>query len=198
VGAPTPETLAPLQALLGDLTLLPDLDALAAAPPGTVDLLLLLGQLDTADDPPGLLRVLGHLLAPGALLMGVVPGNNSLPALRHAMFAADAAGGAGMAPRVHPRLEASSLAGLLSAAGFVDPVVDIDRVRLRYRRFDDLVADLRGMAATNVLQQRSRRPLGRSALQAARTSFAELGDERGTVETIELIHFTAWTAEQRG
>jgi SAM-dependent methyltransferase len=198
VGVPKGEHLAPLQRLLGEVALRPELDDLAAEPPGTVDLLLLLGQLDTADDPPGLLRVLAHLLAPGALLLGVVPGGESLPVLRQALLAADAATGAGAAPRTHPRLEASSLAGLLSAAGFVDPVVDIDRVRLRYRRFDDLVADLRGMGATNVLQQRSRRPLARPALQAARTAFAELGNERGTVETVELIHLAAWTAEQRG
>ena len=197
VGVPDGEHLAPLQPLFGNLMLLPDLDALAAEPPGTFDLLLLLGQLHTADDPPGLLRVLAHLLAPGALLLGAVPGGESLPALRQAMLAADAATGAGAAPRIHPRLEASSLAGLLSAAGFDDPVVDVDRVRLRYRRFDDLVADLRGMGGTNVLGQRSRRPLSRAALQAARSAFAKLGDERGTVETVELLHFAGWTAEQR-
>jgi SAM-dependent methyltransferase len=198
VGVPEGEHIAPLQRLLGELELRPDLDDLAAEPPGTVDLLLLLGQLDTSDDPPGLLRVLAHLLAPGALLLGVVPGGESLPVLRQAMLAADVATGAGAAPRTHPRLEASSLAGLLSAAGFVDAVVDIDRARLRYRRFDDLVADLRGMGATNVLQERSRRPLAQAALQAARAAFTRAGDERGTIETIELIHFAAWTAEQRG
>jgi hypothetical protein len=198
VGCPTSAIAEPLTFAMTGLQLLATLDDVAALEPGTTDLLLILGQLDTAENPPGVLRVLAHLLAPDALLMGVVPGNDSLPALRQAMLAADQVAGAGVAPRIHPRLEASGLAGLLSASGFLEPVVDIDRVRLRYRRLDDLVADLRGMGATNSLRQRSRRPLGRSALQAAREAFASLGDERGTVETIELIHFAAWTPQRTG
>lgn len=196
VGCPDSAVAAPLTGMLAGLEFLPGLDDVAGLEPGSTDLLILLGQLDTADDPPGILRVLAHLLAPGALLMGVVPGNDGLPALRSAMLAADQASGSGVAPRVHPRLEAAGLAGLLTANGFVEPVVDIDRVHLRYRRLDDLVADLRGMGATNSLRQRSRRALGRAALAAARSTFAALGDERGTVERIELIHFTAWLPEQ--
>lgn len=195
VGCPDPHILSPLTGMLRDPLLLGDLDDVAALEVGSTDLMILLGELHTADDPPGVLRVLSHLLAPGALLMGVVPGNDSLPALRHAMMAADRLAGSGVAPRVHPRLEAAALAGLLSASGFVEPVVDVDRIRLRYRRLDHLVADLRGMGATNSLRQRSRRPLGRTAWAAARSAFAEQGDVDGTVELIELIHFTAWVRQ---
>lgn len=195
-GCPDPAVAEPLIQICGPLQILPDLDALLELEPGETDLLILLGQLDTADDPPGVLRVLRHLLAPDALLIGVVPGNDILPALRTAMLAADRASGTGAAPRTHPRLEASAFAGLVADAGFLEPVIDIDRVRLRYRRLDDLVADLRGMGATNSLRQRSRRPLGRVALEAARAAFADLGDERGTIETLELIHFAAWTPKQ--
>jgi hypothetical protein len=139
-----------------------------------------------------MLRLLRHWLAPGALLAGVFPGNNSLPALRSTMLAADQASSGGVSPRIHPRIEASGFAGLLQDAGFAEPVVDIDRIRLRYRRFEDLVADLRGMGATNSLLSRSRQPFGKVALAAAKSAFAGLGDEGGTVETIELIHFAAW------
>jgi hypothetical protein len=198
VGCPDPALAKQVAGLLPGLRFLPELNDLASLEPESSDLLLLLGQLDTADDPPGVLRVLAHLLAPGALMLGVVPGGNSLPALRQAMAAADQASGLGAAPRVHPRLEAAALAGLLGDSGFVEPVVDIDRVRLRYRRLDDLVADLRGMGATNILAGRSRRSLARTAVHAARETFAALGDEHGTVETIELIHFTAWLRQQRG
>ena len=116
-----------------------------------------------------------------------------LPSLRSAMLAADRLGGSGVAPRVHPRIEASAVAPLLQGAGFVMPVVDIDRVRLRYRALDDLVADLRAMGATNVLASRSSKPLSRTSLAAARSEFRRLGDEAGTVETIEILNFAAWT-----
>ena len=193
VGCPAEELAEPLGPAAEQLLLAPSLDQLAEFPPESFDLLIVLGQLDTAGDLPGLLNVTRHLLAADALFVGAFPGNDTLPVLRSAMLAADRAGGRGVAPRVHPRIGASAFAGLLHAAGLELPVVDVERVRLRYRTFADLVADLRGMAATNVLAGRSRLPLARSALHAAREEFARLGDHTGTVETAELIHFAAWT-----
>jgi hypothetical protein len=105
------------------------------------------------------------------------------------MLAAD--GIAGQAsPHVHPRIEGPSLAQLLAAAGFVMPVVDVDRVELDYGSLDALVRDLRAMGATNILSTRSRRALGRSALQTARTAFLD-GAERAT-EQVEILHFAGW------
>jgi hypothetical protein len=83
---------------------------------------------------------------------------------------------------------------LLSAAGFVAPVVDVDRVQVGYASFSRLIADLRAMGATNVLNARSRRPLLRSALAAAIQTFASAGDGRRTTETFEILHFAAWTS----
>lgn len=199
IGAPDEGLAEPLAGAADQLVLAPDLDALASFPEASFDLVLVLGQLDTAEELPAVLHVLHSRLAPGGLLAGAFPGNDSLPALRRIMLAADLASGAGAAARVHPRIEASAVAPLLQQAGFVAPVVDIDRVRLRYRRFADLVSDLRGMAATNVLAGRSTRPLTRAALRAAQEEFDRLGvedgDGPGTVETVELIHFAAWSPE---
>jgi hypothetical protein len=123
--------------------------------------------------------------------MGVVPGGNGLPALREAIHAADRASG-GFAARIHPRLEASALAGLLGTAGFAEPVVDIDRVRLRYGSLRRLVADLRDHGATNVLRARSRKGLHRQAFRAAEEAFLALGNGGRTEEVVELLFFTGW------
>lgn len=196
VGCPDPSLAEPLQASVEQLLFVPTLFEIAHFPPGSFDLLMVLGELDTTDELPAVLHILRSLLAPDSLFLGAFAGNDSLPALRTAMLAADRAAGAGVSPRVHPRIEASALAPLLQDAGFVMPVVDIDRVRLRYRDFDDLVADLRGMGATNILVNRSRKPLSRVALAAAREEFRRMGDESGAVETIEILHFAAWTSNR--
>jgi hypothetical protein len=193
VGCPDPRLADPLAGAAEQMVLAPTLDDVARFPPRSFDLLLVLGQLDTANELRAVLHILRALLAEEALFVGAFPGNNSLPALRTAMLAADRAGGGGASPRVHPRVEASAVGGLLQEAGFNMPVVDIDRVRLSYRTLDDLVADLRGMGATNVLSGRSRTPLLRAALAAARAEFARLGEGGRTAETVELIHFAAWT-----
>lgn len=160
-------------------------------PEETYDLVLAIGTLDTVNDLPLALRLIGHALKPGGLLIGAVPGGETLPRLRDAMRAADAVSG-GAAPHVHPRIEPSALASLFTEAGFADPVVDVDRVSLSYRSLGDLIRDLRGMAATNVLEDRPR-SLTRAAWVAASQDFAAAGNGTRTVETVELLHFAAWT-----
>jgi hypothetical protein len=111
------------------------------------------------------------------------------------MRAADEAAGAA-APHVHPRIEPSALAGLLTEAGFADAVVDVDRVPVSYPSLERLVADLRHMGATNVLTARPRF-VGQAARNAAMHSFTAAGDGERTVETFEILHFAAWTPANR-
>ncbi len=168
------------------------ISALAEVTPGSFDLCVVIGELDTADDLPLSAAMLRHALRDDALLIGAVSGGKTLPALRAAMRAADERVGAA-APHVHPRIEAAALASLLTQAGFVDPVVDRDRVHVSYKSLGRLVADLRRMAATNVLVSRSRLPLTRDALSAANQAFAAASQDGRTTEIFELLHFAAWT-----
>ena len=163
--------------------------------PQSVDLVVALATFDTLDALPDVLMRCRILLCPDRPLIGVMAGGDSLPALRHAMRAADAArADGGASPHVHPRIEPAGIAGLLQQAGFAMPVVDVDRVRLRYASLDRLVFDLRDMGATNILARRDRRPILRSGLDAARSAFAALAAPDGhTEERIELLHFLGWT-----
>jgi SAM-dependent methyltransferase len=163
-------------------------------PSASFDLCVVIGGLDTINDLPGTLRRIGTWLKPDGLLLGVIPGGNTLPQLRGAMRAADAVAGAA-APHAHPRIEASALGHLLSGTGFVMPVVDIDRVRVAYPSLLSLVSDLRGMGATNALRSRPRF-ISRAALAAAEAHFRAAGEGGRTIETFELLHFAAWTPNQ--
>jgi len=160
-------------------------------PPEQVyDLVLAVGTLDTVNDLPLALRLLGHALQPGGLLIGAMPGGETLPRLREAMRAADLADG-GAAPHVHPRIEPAALAPLLTDAGYANPVVDIDRVRLSYAALDMLVRDLRAMGLTNVLNARPRF-IGKTGYTAAIESFSRGGSDGRITETAEILHFAAW------
>ena len=167
------------------------------AAPGTYDLIVAVGTLDTVNDLPAVLRRLRGSMRGDALLIGAIPGGDSLPILRAAMFAADRVSGPA-APRVHPRIDGPSFAGLLGACGFVMPVVDIDRVTLSYQSLDSLVADLRAMGATNLLAGRDRTAIGRAAKQAAERAFEQAGQAGRTRERIEILHFAAWTPANHG
>ena len=157
-------------------------------PAASFDLVFAVGTLDTVNDLPLALRLIRYAMADGALFLGALAGGETLPRLRQSMRAADALNG-GAAPHVHPRIEPSALSPLLDDAGFLRPVVDIDRVQVSYPSLARLVADLRAMGASNSLRLRPR-PLTRAERQAAADAFVE---GAGAVETFELVHFACWT-----
>lgn len=155
------------------------------------DLVLAIGTLDTVNDLPLALRLIRYAMLSGGLFIGAMSGADTLPRMRSAMRAADALSG-GAAPHVHPRIEPSALSPLLTDAGFLNAVVDLDRVQANYASLGRLVADLRAMAATNVLRGRAP-PLSREQFRAAAQAFAEAGDGQRTTERFEIIHFAGWT-----
>jgi NADH dehydrogenase [ubiquinone] 1 alpha subcomplex assembly factor 5 len=161
-------------------------------PPAAYNLILSIGTLDTVNDLPRVLQALRSSLARDSLLIGAMAGGETLPQLRAAMRFADQAAG-GSSPHVHPRIEAASLSPLLTACGFIMPVVDVDRVQVSYETLAGLVSDLRRMGASSILSRRSRTPLLREAKAAAEAAFRSAGNGSRTVETFEILHFAAWT-----
>lgn len=155
------------------------------------DLVIAIGTLDTVNDLPLALQLIRRAMRRDAPLLGALAGGDSLPTLRAAMIEADRATGA-IAARCHPRIEPSSLAGLLAGAGYAMPVVDVDRVVLRYASLAVLIRDLRAMAATNVLADRAP---GRGKAWAARAAFAFAAKQRDgrTEERIDILYFLAWS-----
>ena len=160
-------------------------------PTGEFDLCVAIGTFDTVNDLPRALTAIRRALAPDGLLLGALTGGNSLPQLRAAMHEADRTEGVAV-PHVHPRIDPPTLAALLAAAGFMNPVVDVDRAQVAYKSLGRLVSDLRAMGTTNILNARPRRALSRAARQAAVDAFAAAGDGTRTVETYEILHFAAW------
>jgi len=162
-------------------------------PEATYDLVLAIGTLDTVNDLPLTLRLIRYAMKRDGLLLGAMSGGDTVPQLRNAIRAADAIAGAAT-PHIHPRIEASAVAPLLETAGFVQPVVDIDKAAVTYPSFDRLIADLRTMGATNML---SARPsfVGRAARAMAARAFDASGDGSRTMETFQILHFAAWTRD---
>ena len=157
---------------------------------GGFDLIFSVGALDGVNDLPGALLLARRALRPDGLFLGAFAGAGSLGRLRRAMLAADAVED-GAAPRIHPQIDVRAAGDLLTRAGFALPVVDSQPVDVRFSALLDLVRDLRAMGATNILAERSRRPLGRLALAAAIADFDSAGDK--TVERFEILHLLGWS-----
>lgn len=155
------------------------------------DLCVTVGTLDTVNELPFALHLIRRALRPDGLLIGAIAGGDSLSTLRAALIEAGRAEGRIVA-RTHPRIGPSSLAQLLTAAGFEMPVVDVDRVTLRYRDLLSLARDLRGMAATNLLQERPPY-LSKTVARRANQAFQAFGKDGRTEEVVEILHFLGWT-----
>ena len=151
------------------------------------DLIISLGTLDTVNDLPGALVHIRNALAPGGLAIASFVGGASLGKLRRAMLEAD---GDRPAARVHPLVDNRAAPGLLQRAGWADPVVDTQRLTVRYGSLDRLVQDLREQGLGNVLAS-SAPPLNRAALAKARQAFLNQADADGRVsETFEIVTLT--------
>ena len=155
------------------------------------DLVVTVGTLDTVNRLGPALAAIRRSLLPDSLFIGALAGGDSLPALRRAMLAADRLTGPAAA-RTHPRIEPSALGALLGAAGFVMPVVDVDRVTLRYESLAALVRDLRAMGASNMLAERAA-SRGRAWAAHAAAAFAAEAVDGRTEERIDLLHFLGWS-----
>ena len=156
-------------------------------PQAGFDLIASLGTLDTVNDLPGALIHLRNALAPGGRVIAQFLGAGSLHNLRAAMLAAD---GEQPAARMHPMVDVRSAAALLQRAGWSDPVVDGRALRVSYRSLDRLVSDLRDQGLGSVLFSRSP-PLGRDALERARSAFLESAGPDGRVtESFEILTLT--------
>lgn len=73
-------------------------------------------------------------------------------------------------------------------------MVDVDIVTVRYPHMVKLMADLRAMGETNVLLERSPRPLSRPVLARAGEHYARrFADPDGRISaTFEIITLTGW------
>ena len=137
-------------------------------------------------------------LKPDGLLLAALVGGDSLSELREAFAQAESEIEGGISPRVSPFADLRELGALLQRAGFALPVVDSDKLTVRYASVFDLMRDLRRMGATNVLNERHRTPLKRATLQRLAEIYAErFADADGRVRaTFEIAWLSGWAPHE--
>ncbi|HWI87449.1 MAG TPA: methyltransferase domain-containing protein [Sphingomonas sp.] len=162
-------------------------------PPAMFDLIMSAGALDSVNDLPGALIQCRRALKPDGLFLAGFVGAGSLPKLRKALLDADQAAGGGIPQRIHPLIDVRAAGDLLMRAGFALPVADSEPLDVGYGDAVRLMADLRGMAATNILAGAAPPPITRSRLAHVVESFAEQAGSDGRVrERFELVFMTGW------
>lgn len=166
--------------------------------PSSLDLVVSTLSLHWTNDLVGALIQARLALKPDGLFIGGFFGGATLTELRQSLLAAEAELSGGAAMRISPFADAADGGSLLQRAGFALPVTDVDRVTVRYAHPVELLRDLRAMGETNVLIDRSRRPLTRKVLGRALELYGErFGEGDGRVRaTFEIITVTGWSPHE--
>ena len=181
----------------GALCVAADEEALPFAD-GSLDLIVSALALQFVNDLPGTLIQVRRALKPDGLFLAALIGGDSLTELREAFAEAESEIEGGVSPRVAPFADVRELGALLQRAGFALPVVDSDRLTVRYESVFALMRDLRRMGATNVLTERRRTPLRRATLQRMAEIYAQrFADPDGRVRaTFEIAWLSGWVPHE--
>ncbi|HET9717087.1 MAG TPA: methyltransferase domain-containing protein [Pseudolabrys sp.] len=165
---------------------------------GSLDLVISALSFQFVNDLPGTLVQIRRALKPDGLLLAALLGGETLRELRSSFAAAEVEIEGGVSPRVAPFADIRDLGNLLQRAGFALPVVDSEKLTVRYDSPFDLMQDLRAMGATNVLHDRRRTPLRRRTLDRMASIYAErFSDSDGRVRaTFELVWLSGWAPHE--
>ncbi|QIG81017.1 methyltransferase domain-containing protein [Stakelama tenebrarum] len=160
-------------------------------PEAGFDLIVSAGVLDQVNDVPGALALARRALRPDGLFLAAFLGGETLSTLRRAFLEAE---GERPVARFHPRIDVRAAGDLLARAGFAMPVADVETLTVRYAGIANLLRDLRGMAATNLLPGTP--PLRRATVARAAQAFAERADPDGrTAERFDIIYLIGWAPD---
>jgi SAM-dependent methyltransferase len=169
-----------------------------ALEPASFDLAVSALALQFVNDLPGVLVQVRRALKPDGLFLAALAGGDTLTELRQAFASAESEIEGGLSPRVAPFADLRDLGSLLQRAGFALPVIDSERVIVRYDNVFALMADLRRMGATNALKDRRRAPLKRTTLRRMAEIYAERfsDPDRRVRATFEIIWLSGWAPHE--
>jgi len=152
--------------------------------PGSLDLVWSNMALHWAADPLAALREFHRVLEVDGLLMFSTLGPDTLAELRQAAGAA----------RVHAFADMHDLGDMLVAAGFAEPVMDMERLTLVYADGPALLADLRASGQTSARADRARGLAGRGFLAALQSRLAAQRRDGKLPVSFEVVYGHAWKA----
>ncbi len=144
-------------------------------------------MLPSLDDPLPALKEMHRTLETGGMLMFSTLGPDTLKELRTVLPAENG-------ERVHRFIDMHDLGDTLVAAGFSDPVMDMEMLTLTYPDLDSLLRDLRANGCTNATTTRPRGLSGRRGWDTARAAYNRLRNDGRLPVSIEVIQGHAWKA----
>lgn len=129
------------------------------------------------------------LSSEGLILFSTL-GPDTLKELRQVSRSIDGVG------RVHEFIDMHDIGDALIRAGFTEPVMEMETITVQYTSVLKLMRDLRGIGASNALNQRRRGLMGKKAMKMIENQYVELFACDGKIPaTYEVIYGHAWVGK---
>ena len=154
----------------------------------SVDLVFSNLMLQWCDDLPGALAEVRRVLSPGGLFACSTFGPDTLHELRASWATVDADS------HVNRFLDLHDVGDALVRAGFVEPVLDVERVVLTYPDSFALMRDLKAIGAHNATRGRPRGLTGRARMDRMSAAYERFRRDGRVPATFEVLYATAWGA----
>ncbi len=153
-------------------------------------------MLQWCDDLDAVFSEVARVLKPGGLLLFSTFGPGTLTELREAWAASDAQRN-DAADHVNHFFDPHDLGSALMHAGFAEPVLDVDRVVMRYADTMSLMRELKAIGASNANRGRTRGLTSPRRLVAMNAAYEQFRRDGTLPATYEVIHATAWGGERK-
>lgn len=142
-------------------------------------------------EPEAVFREFRRILKPEGLLMFSTFGPDTLLELRESWQSADSM------PHVIDFYDMHDLGDMLMQAGFLEPVMDVDRHTLTYSNVMELLRDLHGIGSRNISSQRRRGLMGKGVLQGLEQAYSQFTLSDGRLPaSYEVVYGHAWSGGQ--
>lgn len=157
----------------------------------SVDLIYSNAAIQWCNDLDGVFREVQRVLKPEGLLMFTTFGPDTLKELRAAWSQADGY------THVSRFLDMHDIGDALVRAGYIDPVMDVDRMTLTYGAVKELMRELKILGAHNVAAGRQKALTGKGRLQKMQSSYEQFRVDGLIPASYEVVYGHAWAPRQR-
>ena len=147
--------------------------------------------LEWCHDPDTVFQEIRRVLKPGGLLTFATLGPDTLRELREGWRKVDTY------THVHRFIDMHDLGDALVRAGFAEPVMDTERLKVTYPDLDALLRELSASGSSNVAQGRARGLTTKWRLAAVRQAMVPTLQQGALPVSVEVVYGHAWAVELR-
>lgn len=161
----------------------------------TFDLVISSLDMHWINDLPSTLSSVKRVLKPDGVFIGSMLGGNTLHELRHCFYLAEQERRGRLATHASPFALASDVAGLIQAADFQLPTIDVDTIEVSYDNVFTLLEHLQKMGEGTAAINRQVTTVGKDTMMAMASLYQELyGLEDGSIPaTFQVIYMIGWS-----